>query len=316
VKIIVTDGYTLNPGDLSWHDIEAFGEVIRYDRTPEELLAERCAHADIILTNKVRLSEKLIGEIPDLKLICVTATGYNIVDVETARKRNITVCNVPDYGTASVAQHTFALLLELTNRVGTNSTSVKDGAWENSNDFCYTRGSLTELSGKTFGVIGLGKIGERVATLAKAFGMLVVYHNRTRKESDVAQYVELKTLLAMSDVISLHCPLTKENNQFINRDLLAYLKPTAWLINTSRGQLIHEQNLADALESGTLAGAALDVLAVEPPTGTNPLLRAKNCLITPHTAWMSREARQRIMTITAQNIESFLKGNPINVVSA
>lgn len=315
MKIIITDGYTLNPGDLSWNEIKSFGEVIIYDRTPVDLMHERCAQADIILTNKVAVSEGLINEIKNLKLICVTATGYNIIDIDAARRKGVVVCNVPDYGTASVAQHTIALLLDLTNRVGINSASVRNGDWQRSKDFCYSMGNLTELSGKTFGIVGLGKIGEKVALLAKAFDMNVVYYNRSEKGTPLTRYVDLKTLFATSDVISLHCPLTKENQQFVNRDLLSLIKPSSWIINTSRGQLIHEQDLADALNAGRLAGAALDVLSVEPPPATNPLLQAKNCVITPHTAWISREARHRIMSVTTNNIKSFLLGNPTNVIS-
>lgn len=316
MKIVIIDGYTLNPGDLSWHGVEEFGDVTIYDRTPDALILDRCMDADIILTNKVPLSEKIINNVPALKLICVTATGYNIVDIEAARKRNITVCNVPSYGTCSVAQHTFALLLELTNHVGINSSSVRDGEWQRSKDFCYTKASLTELSGKTFGVIGLGKIGEQVATIAKAFEMNVIYNSRTKKDTVQARYVDLETLFSSSDVISLHCPLMPDNNQFINRDLLTHIKPTAWIINTSRGQLINEKDLADALNTGQLAGAALDVLSTEPPPTDNPLLKAKNCVITPHTAWMSREARARMLMITKQNIEGFVNRKPVNVVSA
>lgn len=315
MKIIVTDGYTLNPGDLSWSGIEKSGEVVVYDRSTEAQLPERCAAADIILTNKVQITEPLINQIPTLKLIAVTATGYNCVDVEAARKRNIVVCNVPDYGTASVAQHTMALLLEMTNRVGVHASSVKQGAWERSSDFCYTIGNLTELTGKTFGIIGLGKIGTKVAALANAFGMHVIYHSRQPRDAKNARYTDLWALCATSDIISLHCPLTNENKGFVNRDLLLRMKPAAMLINTSRGQLIHEQDLADALNSGKIAGAALDVLSTEPPAGTNPLLTAKNCIITPHNAWMSREARERMMNITAQNVENFLGGSPVNVVS-
>lgn len=316
MKIVIIDGYTLNPGDLSWHGVEEFGDVTIYDRTPEALISDRCVDADIILTNKVPLSEKTINNVPGLKLICVTATGYNIVDIEAARKKNITVCNVPSYGTSSVAQHTFALLLELTNHVGINSSSVRDGEWQRSKDFCYTKASLTELSGKNFGVIGFGKIGEQVATIAKAFEMNVIYNSRTKKDTVQARYVDLETLFSSSDVISLHCPLTRDNNQFINRDLLTRIKPTAWIINTSRGQLINEKDLAEALNTGQLAGAALDVLSTEPPSTDNPLLKAKNCVITPHTAWMSREARARMLMITKLNIEGFVNRKPVNVVSA
>ncbi len=315
MKIIVVDGYTLNPGDLSWKELEKLGEVVIHDRTAEHQLPERCRDADVILTNKAPISEKLIALIPGLKLISVTATGYNIVDIEAARKRNIPVCNVPAYGTASVAQHTIALILELANRVGMNSASVRKGDWQRSDDFCYTRGSLTELHGKTMGIVGFGKIGQQVCRIATALGMKVIYNSRTKKETSEATYVDLETLCKSSDVVSLHCPLTKSNNQFINRGLLNLMKPTAWLVNTSRGQLINEADLAAALNNSQLAGAALDVLSVEPPKDDNPLLHAKNCIITPHTAWMSREARERILSITIQNINAFVSKNPIHVVS-
>lgn len=315
MKIVIIDSYTLNPGDLSWDGVKHFGEVTLFERTPYPLIAERCKEAEIILTNKIPLSADTLNSCPSLKLICVTATGYNIVDIEAARKKNILVCNVPDYGTASVAQHTFALLLELTNLVGTNSDSVINGEWPACEDFCYSKGKLTELKGKTLGIVGLGKIGSQVAAIAKAFEMNVVYHNRTKKEQVEATYLELEELFSCSDVVSLHCPLTKENTQFINRRLLGYLKSTAWIINTSRGQLINEIDLAEALNTGQLAGAALDVLSTEPPPVSNPLLTAKNCIITPHTAWMSREARERILHITEKNMQGFFQGTPGNVVS-
>ncbi|MDH5248215.1 MAG: D-2-hydroxyacid dehydrogenase [Cyclobacteriaceae bacterium] len=315
MKIVIIDGYTLNPGDLSWGGIEEFGQVTLYDRTPDALVQDRCKDADIILTNKVPISADTIQAATGLKLICVTATGFNIVDVEAARKRNIPVCNIPGYGTASVAQHTFALLLELTNHVGLNSTSVKEGMWEKSPDFCYTKASLTELNEKTFGIIGFGKIGEQVATIAKAFGMNVIYYSIEKKDTALATFVDLKTMFTSSDVISLHCPLTKANNQFVNRDLLNLVKPSLLMINTARGQLINEHDLAEALNTDKLAGAALDVLSKEPPTHSNPLLHAKNCLITPHNAWMSLEARTRMLAITKKNIEGFLANKPVNTVA-
>jgi glycerate dehydrogenase len=250
-----------------------------------------------------------------LKLICVTATGFNIVDVEAASKRKIPVCNVPDYGTSSVAQHTFALILELANRVGVNSTSVQQGEWERSPDFCFSKGRITELQGKTLGIIGLGKIGTQVARLAAAFEMRVIYNSQTEKANNLATYTSLEDVFAQSDIASLHCPLTRNNNQFVNQKLLSKMKPSAWIINTSRGQLINENDLADALNTDQLAAAALDVLSVEPPPATNPLLRAKNCVITPHTAWMSLEARKRILSITLNNIDCYLKGKPQNLVS-
>jgi len=315
VKIVIIDGHTLNPGDLSWQGIEEFGHVEHYDRTPAQLIKERCKDAEIILTNKTPISAETLQSIAGLRLICVTATGYNIVDVDAAKKQHVTVCNVPDYGTASVAQHAFALILEITNHVGLNSTAVKEGKWERSPDFCFSEANITELSGKTLGIVGLGKIGSDVARIAVAFGMNVVYHNATKKEAANLHHVELKTLFSISDIISLHCPLTKDNNQFVNRDLLSLCKSTALIVNTARGQLINESDLAELLNSGHLAGAALDVLSSEPPSHTNPLLHAKNCVITPHTAWMSREARARMLTITTRNIERYLAGDPVNVVS-
>ena len=314
MRIVVIDGHTLNPGDLSWKNLNNYGDVTLYDRTGAEQIADRCRDAEVILTNKVPISATTIETAKDLKLICVTATGYNIVDVEAAAKRKIPVCNVPDYGTSSVAQHTFALVLELANRVGANSLSVRGGEWERSPDFCFSKGSITELQHKTFGIIGLGKIGTQVARLANAFEMRVIYYSQSKKENSFATYALLDEVFSQSDIVSLHCPLTRDNTQFVNRTLLLKMKPSAWLINTSRGQLINEKDLADALNTDRLAAAAVDVLSVEPPPATNPLLRAKNCLITPHTAWMSLEARTRIMGITLQNIEGYLKGNLQNLV--
>ncbi|HEX6891416.1 MAG TPA: D-2-hydroxyacid dehydrogenase [Chryseolinea sp.] len=316
MRIVVIDGYTLNPGDLSWRDLDTYGDVTMYERTPAEQITERCQKAEIILTNKVPVSAATIEAAKNLKLICVTATGFNIVDVEAASKRKIQVCNVPAYGTSSVAQHTFALILELANRVGMNSSAVREGEWERSPDFCFSKGSITELHGKTMGIIGLGKIGSQVANLAAAFEMQVIYTSQTKKQSNIATYKDLEGVFSQSDIVSLHCPLTRDNNQFVNRNLLSKMKPSAWVINTSRGQLINEDDLADALNTDRLAGAALDVLSVEPPPPTNPLLRAKNCVVTPHTAWMSLEARKRILNVTIQNIDSYLKGKPQNLVSA
>lgn len=315
MNIIIVDGHTLNPGDLSWADIEEFGNLTIFERTSANMTLDRCREASVILTNKVPITKDTILAAKDLRLICVTATGFNIVDVDAARENNVTVCNVPDYGAASVAQHTFALLLELTNRVGLNSQSVRAGDWERSEDFCYTKANLTELQGKTFGIVGLGKIGEHVARIADAFGMNVIFNSATRRKSAVATYVEMDTLFATSDVISLHCPLTKDNAEFVNRRLLDSVKASAFLINTARGQLIDEADLATALNNNQLRGAALDVLSTEPPKASNPLLRAPNCIVTPHNAWMSLEARTRMMEITLKNIEAFLSGKPVNVVS-
>ncbi|MEO8472024.1 MAG: D-2-hydroxyacid dehydrogenase [Chryseolinea sp.] len=315
MKIVIPDGYTLNPGDLSWDAISQYGDLDIFDRSTEPEMIERCREADIILTNKAIVSKAVIHNAKNLKLICVTATGYNIVDIEAARLRSIPVSNVPGYGTASVTQHTIALMLEIANHVGKNSASVLSGDWVDCKDFSYTKGPITELQGKIIGIVGLGKIGEQVAMVAKALGMRVLYSGRTNKNTNIAEFVSLEELFGTSDVISLHCPLTKENQSFVNKDLLKHVKKTAWLINTSRGQLIHEQDLADALQHDEIAAAGLDVLSTEPPSSNNPLLRAKNCIITPHTAWISLEARIRILDATEHNIAGYLNGHPVNVVN-
>jgi glycerate dehydrogenase len=315
MNIVVTDGFTLNPGDLNWDEIHALGKVTLYDRTPADLLIERCKDADIILTNKVAFSREVLENLPRTKLINVTATGYNIIDTKAAKELGIEVCNVPAYGTASVAQHVFALILELTSHVGLNANATAQGKWENCADFCFTEKPIMEIAGKTLGIVGLGHIGEQVARIANAFDMNVLYNSRTPKNTELAKYKDLNSLYAESDFISLHCPLTPENKEFLNKDLISRMKPTSYLINTARGQLINEQDLTEALNKGIIAGAALDVLSVEPPPPSNPLLKAKNCLITPHTAWISKEARVRIMRITAENIKAFLDGRTINKVN-
>jgi glycerate dehydrogenase len=315
MNIVVTDGYTLNPGDLSWENIAAIGHLVVYDRTPPEKVFERCAEADIIVTNKVPVTAALIDACPRLKCICVVATGYNVIDVKAASERKIVLCNVPAYGTDSVAQHTFSLLLEMTNHVGKHARSVADGQWEHAPDWCYTLAPMQELAGKTLGIVGLGHIGRQVAAIAAAFKMPVIYYSRQAKEHPFASYCSLEHLFTQSDFITLHCPLTPDNKEFVNRSLLQRMKSSALLINTARGALINEQDLADALNSDQIAGAALDVLSVEPPTSGNPLLRAKNCIITPHNAWMSKEARQRIMSTTTKNIAAFLQGKPLNQVN-
>jgi glycerate dehydrogenase len=315
MKIVVTDGYTLNPGDLSWENIAAMGELVLYDRTPLHMIIEYCREAQVVLTNKVPFSSEVLKQLPQLKFISVTATGYNVIDIDAANQRGVVVSNVPAYGTDSVAQHTFALLLELTNKVGLHAASVAKGEWANAIDWCYTKQPLTELTGKTMGIVGLGNIGRQTAWIAKAFGMQVIYTSRTKKETDLGEFVDMSTLFAQSDVISLHCLLSNDNLQFVNKDLLRLMKPSAYLINTSRGQLVNEQDLADALNKDHIAGAAVDVLSSEPPKANNPLLSAKNCIITPHNAWMSREARQRIMDTTGKNLQAFINGKPINVVS-
>jgi len=317
MNMVVLDGFTLNPGDLSWDALRQLGPSAIYDRTPPELVLDRACDAEVVLTNKTVLNHETIATLPKLKYIGVLATGYNVVDVVAAKERGVPVTNVPDYGTASVAQHTMALLLELTQHVAHHAQTVRDGRWTRSADFCYWDFPLVELHGLTSGVIGFGKIGRAVAKLADAFGMKVLVHNRSRPQGLPPQFefVSLDDLLARSDVVSLHCPLTAENKQFINAARLARMKPTAFLLNTSRGPLLDEQAVADALNSGRLAGAAMDVLSVEPPKPENPLLRAKNCIVTPHIAWATRAARARLMEVAVSNIRDFMAGTPKNVVN-
>ena len=314
MKIVITDGYTLNPGDLSWKAFDELGEVIYYDRTPAELVAVRCKDAAVIITNKTPIDADTISAATNLKAIAVTATGYNIVDTAAAAARDIPVCNVPVYGTDSVAQHAFALLLELTNHAGKNNQSVKDGDWNKSVDWCYSKAPIIELRNKILGIIGFGKIGGQTGKIAEAFGMKVIYYNRSGQPKGQGA-VNIETLFGQSDFISIHCPLRPDNHAFINKQLLSLMKPTAFLINTSRGQLIHEQDLAEALISGRIAGAALDVLSVEPPPVDHPLINLPNCIITPHTAWLSFEARQRLMQVTFDNLVGIIKGNPQNAVN-
>ncbi|MFI5155258.1 MAG: D-2-hydroxyacid dehydrogenase [Chitinophagales bacterium] len=314
MEILITDGYTVNPGDLSWEEISAFGNLTVYQRTPADLTAERCKNADIILTNKVPITKTILDQIQRVKMISVMATGYNIVDLSATMERKVLVCNVPAYGTASVAQHTIALILELSNQVGLHSKSVRDGAWIKSPDWSYALTPLIELNGKTLGLVGFGQIGQRTASIARALGMEILYTGPQKKETELGKYTNVEFLFTHSDFISLHCPQTMDNLAMVNRRLISLMKPSAFLINTSRGQLIQEEDLAKALNEGRIAGAALDVLAIEPPPPGNPLLQAKNCIITPHNAWKSRDARQRIMDITVQNIRAFLQKEPINTV--
>ncbi|HYF67467.1 MAG TPA: D-2-hydroxyacid dehydrogenase [Ohtaekwangia sp.] len=312
-NIVITDGFTLNPGDLSWKPFEGFGDITYFDRTPHEKVAERCQGATIIMTNKTPIDQETIESAPNLKVIAVTATGYNIIDIKAAQSRNILVCNVPGYGTDSVAQHTFALLLELTNHVGINSHSVKDGAWAKCPDFCYSKAPLVELASRKMGLVGYGEIGQKVAEISKAFGMDVNYYSPSRIGKDPA-CIPLEKIFSSSDVVSLHCPLTPENTGFVDQRMLAMMKPTSYLINTSRGQLINENDLAHALKDKVIAGAALDVLAQEPPLDTHPLTGLVNCIITPHNAWSSFAARKRIMDTTYDNVKLALDGKPQHVV--
>jgi len=317
VRIVVLDGYTLNPGDLTWDALKAMGPCEVYDRTPPEQVVECASGAQIVLTNKTVLSRAAIEQLPGLKYIGVLATGYNVVDVEAAKQRGICVTNVPAYGTASVAQMVFAHLLHFAQHVGEHGQSVRHSHWSRSPDFCYWNYPLVELAGLTMGIIGLGRIGRQTTKLAAAFGMKLIYYDVTPHPDapSEATAVDLDTLFRESDVISLHCPLTQDNKGFVNRQRLEMMKPTAFLINTSRGPLIDEQALADALNRGRIAGAGLDVLCEEPPRPDNPLLHAKNCTITPHIAWATKAARQRLMDIAVSNVRAFIQGSPQNVVS-
>jgi glycerate dehydrogenase len=313
-RIVITDGFTLNPGDLTWDKFRKLGEVTVYDRTLPEQVIERCASANVIVTNKTIINSETIASASDLKAIAITATGYNNVDVKKATERGIPVCNVPGYGTDSVAQHTFALLLELTNQVGKNSASVANGEWSTSVDWCYVKKPIVELAGKTLGIVGYGRIGQKVAAIAAAFGMNVIYFTPSAKKGH-GEMVSLEDVFSKSDFISLHLPLQPGNASFVNQELISLMKPSAFLINTSRGQLIHEQDLAVALKSREIAGAALDVLSSEPPQPDHPLIGLPNCIITPHNAWLSVEARERIMQATFNNVKLALEGKPQNVVN-
>jgi len=317
MRIVVLDGYTLNPGDNPWDEIAELGELTVYERTPPELVHERARDADIVLTNKTRLSAATLSELPRLKFISVLATGYDVVDVQAARERGILVANVPEYSTHSVAQHTFALLLELCNRVGQHDAAVRAGEWQRCADFSFWLQSPRELHGLIFGIVGLGRIGRRVAEIALAFGMKVCATGprEPRPLPTTIEWTNLADLAGKADVVSLHCPLTPENEGFVNREFLSRMKPTAFLINTARGRLVDEHALADALRSGNIAGAAVDVIREEPMPANHPLLTAPNCIITPHMAWASLAARRRLMQTTAANIRAFLDGKPINLVS-
>lgn len=317
MKIVYTDAYTLNPGDLDWAPIRSLGEVTFYDRTNPDQLLERLKDADIVLTNKVKLSREILAQLPQLRYIGVTATGYDIIDIVAAREQGIVITNVKGYSTDSVAQLTFALLLELTLHAGRHNESVHIGEWANSPDFSYAKSPLIELTGKTLGLVGYGDIGRKVAGIGQAFGMQVLVSRRSHDPSPEpgVTYVERSALFAQSDVVSLHCPATPDTIGFVNKELLTQMKSTAYLLNTSRGSLLNEADVANALNDGRIAGAGLDVLAVEPPKPGNPLLTAKNCVITPHIAWASYEARQRLMHEVADNLRAFLKGIPKNVVA-
>lgn len=317
MSIVVLDGHTLNPGDLSWEELKALGPCAIYERSTPAEVFKRAADAEILITNKVPLAREQIRALPKLRYIGVTATGYNIIDVAAARERGITVTNVPAYGTRSVAQHTFALLLELTQHAGQHSQSVRAGAWVRSPDWCFWEHPLVELDGLTMGVVGFGRIGQAVGELARAFGMHIMTSAspRARELPHDVTILPLDSLFGAADVVSLHCPLTDATQHLVNAARLARMKPTAFLLNTSRGPLVDEAALADALNAGRIAGAGLDVLSTEPPRPDNPLLTARNCIITPHQAWATQAARTRLMRIAVSNVKSFLEGKAQNVVS-
>ncbi|MHC4517435.1 MAG: D-2-hydroxyacid dehydrogenase [Planctomycetota bacterium] len=318
MNIVVLDGYTLNPGDLTWVPLENLGHCTIHDRTPAEEVAARTREAEIVLTNKTDLNAATLQALPKLQYIAVLATGYNIVDVDAARARGIPVSNVPTYGTESVAQMTFAHILNLTQHVGHHARTVQEGRWCSSRDFCYWDMPLAELAGLTLGLVGLGRIGRAVARIGLAFGMRVVACDPVAQNDgpNGCTMIELDDVFRRSDVVSLHCPLTADNAGLVNAERLALMKPRSLLINTSRGALIDERALADALQAGRIAGAGLDVLAVEPPGTDNPLLTTRNCYVTPHIAWATRAARQRLLDVTVENVAAFLEGRLQNVVNS
>lgn len=317
MNIVILDGYTLNPGDQDWAPVHALGHVTTYDRSAPEEIVERAKDADAVLVNKVVLNESLLAQLPNLKYIGVCATGYNNIDIVAASKQQIAVTNVKAYGPTSVAQHTFGLLLALVNHIELHSNSVHQGDWSASADFCYWKTPLIELAGKTMGLIGLGDIGSQVARIAIAFGMNVIAYRKNPRQTDNPniRMVSLEDVFKNSDVLSLHCPLTEETKNLINKDSLASMKKTAYVLNTGRGPLINEAELTEALKNGVIAGAGLDVLSSEPPAPGNPLLNAPNCIITPHIAWASFEARQRLLQMVADNLEAFKNGKAVNVVN-
>ncbi|MCR8911836.1 D-2-hydroxyacid dehydrogenase [Barnesiella sp. ET7] len=316
-RIVALDGYGLNPGDLSWEKIEALGHFTVYDRTAVDEIVERAAEADIVLTNKTPLSAATLDKLPRLRYIGVLATGYNIVDIEAAKERGIVVTNIPSYSTDSVAQMVFAHILNIASDVATHSQSVKAGDWARCKDFCYLKSPVFELAGKAIGIVGFGHIGSAVARIAHAFGMKVLAKTSKSREAlpDYVTPVDWETLLAESDVITLHCPLTDSTRNLVNADAIARMKPTAIVINTGRGPLVNEHDLAEALNCGRIKAAGVDVLSQEPPRPDNPLVAARNCYITPHIAWATLEARERLMQIAADNIRQYIAGNIVNQVN-
>lgn len=318
MNIVVLDGYTTNPGDLDWGFLKQFGECTIYDRTPRTLTVKRAKEAEIVVTNKVVLDREILEQLPKLRFIELLSTGYNVIDCGYARERGIPVSNIPAYSADAVAQLVFAFLLEFCNRVTLHDAAVKSGEWSGCQDFCFWKSNLTELGGKTLGIIGFGQIGQRVSEIASAFGMRVLAYTPHPKAIATAPgfaWASLKEVLAQSDFITLHCPLTPQTERMVNADFLHRMKRTAYLINTSRGPVVDEVALAQALNTGTIAGAGVDVLSTEPPQAGNPLLSAKNCLITPHIAWAGYETRGRLLKICKENLEAFFAGTPIHVVN-
>lgn len=317
MKLVILDGSVVNPGDLSWEFLNRFGQVTVYERSVGEDVISRIGDAEIVMTNKTPLTEEIFAACPNLRLVCVLATGYNVVDCDAAKMRGIPVCNVPGYGTAAVAQFTFSLLLELCNRVGHHSQAVHGGKWTSNPDFCFWDTPQVELSGKTMGIIGFGSIGRAVGKIASAMGMHVLAYNRSRcpEGEQIGTYTDLDTLLKTADVISLHCPLTPETAGIIDEGALCKMKDGAMIINTARGPLVDEDAVCKALKNGKLFGFAADVVTQEPIPGDSPLLDAPNCVLTPHMAWAPRDSRQRILSCVEKNIDAFLAGKPINTVN-
>lgn len=316
MKIVVLDGYTENPGDLSWEEFEKLGELIVYERTSDDKIIERIGNADAVIVNKIPISRKTLDACKNIKYIGVLATGYNIVDVEAAKEKGITVCNIPTYGTAAVGQFAVGLLLEICHHIGHHSQAVRAGRWENSDDWCFWDYPLIELSGKTMGIIGFGRIGKTTGKIGKALGMrIIAFSNHSDEEGKlIAEYVTLEELLKQSDVVCLHCPLSSSTQGIINKESIAKMKDGVIIINNSRGALIVEQDLADALNSGKVYAAGLDVVSTEPIKCDNPLLSTNNCIITPHISWAPKESRQRLMDIAVENYRAFINGTPVNIV--
>jgi len=318
MNIVILDAYTSNPGDLSWEDFEKIGNLTVYDYTPKNKIIERAKDADIIIDNKVIINREIIEQLPKLKYIGLLSTGFNVIDSETAKEHGIIVTNVPTYSTAAVAQLTFALILETYNQVGVHNNAVHSGEWDSCRDFCFWKTPLIELSGKTIGIIGFGKIGNEVAKIADAFGMNIlcyVPHEKPMPEYKSFKFVSLDELAKESDIVSLHCPLTPETTGLINEEFLSKMKKSAIVINTSRGPAVDEKALADAINSGRIFGAGVDVLSTEPPKKDNPLLSCERCFITPHVAWAGYETRQRLLGVVYNNLKAFCEGNPVNVVN-